>query len=148
MNQRLRLFRTNKQSIVLIVLLLVSGVLLGLSSGNFIVNFNQLGFSLISGIQKGAYSVSSAVGGTFAAISELAVLRKEYDELIKKVENYEFLQRNNAEIHKENERLREQMGFSRNLTQRNIPAQIIGRDPNSLYSGITINKGTAHGIKK
>ncbi len=148
MNQRLRLFRINKQSFILIILLLVSGILIGLSSGNFIVNFNQLGFSVLSGIQKGVYSVSSAVGGTFAAIRELAVLRKEYNELTKKVENYEFLQRSNAEIRKENERLKEQLEFSRNQTQRNIPAQIIGRDPNSLYSGITINKGTAQGIRK
>ncbi|MDR2897548.1 MAG: rod shape-determining protein MreC [Spirochaetaceae bacterium] len=148
MNQRLRLFRVNKQGIVCTILLFVSGVLLGLSSGGFIVNFNQLGFSLMSGVQKGAYAVSSAVGGTFAAIRELAVLQQEYDELTRKVENYEFLQRSNAEIRKENERLKEQLGFSQSQTQRNIPAQIIGRDPNSLYSGITIDKGTAQGIKK
>ncbi len=148
MAQKKQFFRLRTQSFVLILLLIVSGFLLGLSTGGFIVNFRAVGFSFLSGIQKGVHSVTSAVSNTFAAIRELSVLQEQYDELTKKVENYEFLQRNNAEIRKENERLKEQLGFSQNLGQRNIPAEIIGKDPNSLYSGITVNKGTADGIKK
>ena len=58
------------------------------------------------------------------------------------------MQRNNVEIRKENERLREQLQFASEIEYKNIPAQIIGRDPDNLYSGITINKGARSGIKK
>ncbi|MBR4464401.1 MAG: rod shape-determining protein MreC, partial [Treponema sp.] len=49
---------------------------------------------------------------------------------------------------KENERLKEQLAFSQSIEQKNYAAQIIGRDPDSLYSGLTINKGSRHGIRK
>ena len=58
------------------------------------------------------------------------------------------MQRNNTEIRKENERLKEQLQFATDLEYRNIAAQIIGRNPDNLYSGITIGKGSKSGIKK
>ena len=80
-------------------------------------------------------------------------LISKYDEssislLKEKLKNYEFLQRNNTEIRKENERLREQLQFATHIEQKNFPAQIIGRNPDNIYSGITINKGSRSGIKK
>ena len=58
------------------------------------------------------------------------------------------MQRNNAEIRKENELLREQLGISKSIVNKNYVAQIIGRDPDSLYSAITVNKGSRNGIRK
>ncbi len=75
-------------------------------------------------------------------------LKKEYNELVIKLENYEEMQRSNADIRKENARLKEQLGFSVSLDEKNIPAQIISRDLDSAYSYITINKGSVNGIKK
>jgi rod shape-determining protein MreC len=34
------------------------------------------------------------------------------------------------------------------MQQKNYPALVIGRDPNSLYSSLIINKGSRHGIRK
>ena len=53
-----------------------------------------------------------------------------------------------AEIRKENERLKEQLDFSDTIAQKNIAARIIARDPNMLYSSITIDKGIRNGIRK
>ena len=58
------------------------------------------------------------------------------------------MQRSNTEIRKENERLREQLGFATYMEEKNIPAQIIARDLDSAYSYITIDKGSVDGIKK
>ena len=58
------------------------------------------------------------------------------------------LQRSNADITKENARLREQLDFSLSLEEKNFPAQIISRDLDSAYSYLTIDKGSVHGIKK
>ena len=102
----------------------------------------------MSGAQRGIYSVSSFFSGTVSAVSELSDLRRKYQELSKRLEDYELLQRSNADIKTEKERLKQVLGFSESLSIKNIPAGIIGRDPNNLYSGITINRGAKHGIKK
>lgn len=134
--------------ILLVILVLFSGTILGFSSGGFVLNFQKIGFSLISSLQKVVSTVTNNVTGTFTAIKELATLKTEYENLTKQLENYEYLQRDNAEVRKENQRLKELLGLTETFTYQNISAQIISRDPNTLYSAITINKGSKNGIKK
>lgn len=133
---------------LLIFFVVVSGVLLTLSTGGFIVSLKETGFSITSTAQLSAHTVANSIGGTFSAIKDLADLRKEYEALTEKLKDYEYLQRNNAEIRRENERLRELLGLSDSLNKKNYPAYIIGRDPNAVYSAITISKGSKAGIKK
>ena len=133
---------------VLAFLVLLSGVLLALNSSGFVVDFHKLGFTVLSSVQKGVTAVTSGVGKTFNAVHELSRLRDENRELTERLKNYQYLQRSNSEITKENNRLKEQLGFSTSLKEKNYPAQIIGREPDSLYSSFTINKGSKHGIKK
>ena len=130
------------------IYLVLSGLILGFSSGGFLVNFKELGFSVISSVQKGFSSVVGAVSSFFTAMGELKDLQVEYSKLQAKLEDYEYLQRNNADVKKENARLKEQLGFSTEYTYKNYPAQIIARDPQALYSGITVNKGSKHNIRK
>ena len=134
--------------IFFIFYLLISGIILGFSTGEFLVNFKQLGFSIVTSVQKGFSTVTNGVTGFFSAVGELATLKVEYEKLQEMLEDYEYLQRNNADIRKENTRLKEQLGFSTDYVYKNYPAQIIGRDPNALYSGITVNKGSRHNIRK
>ena len=134
--------------IVFLVLLVVSGVTLALSSGGFIVSVKEVGFSILSTGQKGVNAVISGVGNGVTAVKELAELKESYNKLVQQLEDYEYLQRNNAEIRKENEMLREQLGISKTIANKNYVAQIIGRDPDSLYSAITVNKGSRNGIKR
>lgn len=134
--------------IFFIFYLLISGIILGFSTGEFLVNFKQLGFSIVTSVQKGFSTVTNGVTGFFSAVGELATLKVEYEKLQEMLEDYEYLQRNNADIRKENTRLKEQLGFSTDYVYKNYPAQIIGRDPDALYSGITVNKGSRHNIRK
>lgn len=133
---------------VFLILLFLSGLALAFSGGGFVVNFQRVGFSVVTSLQKAVYSVCDGVSGVFTAVAELKSLKAENQELKEKLKNYEFLQRNNTEIRKENERLREQLQFATHIEQKNFPAQIIGRNPDNIYSGITINKGSRSGIKK
>lgn len=141
-------FRFGLSEFVFAVLVLFSGILLALNSGGFVVNFQKVGFTVLSSVQKGVTAVTSGVGSTFNAVRELSRLREENRELTERLKNYQYLQRNNSEINKENERLKEQLGFSMSLEEKNYPAQIIGRNPDSLYSSFTINKGSRSGIRK
>ena len=128
MNQTRKKRFINKAVIGLIVYLVISGVILAFSSGSFLINFKDLGFSIVSSVQKGVHTVTSSIGQFFTAVGELGTLRKEYDLLTEQLANYEYLQRNNADITKENERLKEQLDFSQIYEYTNIPALIIGRD--------------------
>ncbi len=99
-------------------------------------------------MQKGIHTVSSNVSTVLTSVRDIARLQEEYDALSEKLKDYEYLQRNNAEIRKENERLREQLGLAQSVSYRNIVSQIIGRDSDNIFSGITIDKGAMSGIRK
>lgn len=133
---------------ILALMILFSGLMFGLSTGGFIINFNKVGFTVFSTMQKGVYIVADDVVKFFTSIHEIVVLEKEYKILEEKLKDYEYMQRSNAEIRKENERLKEQLGFASNYEYKNIAAQIIGRDVDAIFSGITIDKGTKNGIRK
>ena len=143
-----RSFSFSFAEFIFLILLFLSGLALAFSGGGFVVNFQRVGFSVVTSLQKAVYSVCDGVTGVFTAVAELKSLKAENQELKEKLKNYEFLQRNNTEIRKENERLREQLQFATHIEQKNFPAQIIGRNPDNIYSGITINKGSRSGIKK
>ena len=132
----------------LIIYILVSGTILSFSAGGFLLDFKRIGFSVVSSLQEGVHTVSSGISNFFQSVAKLSQLKKDYEELSRKLENYEFMQRNNAEIKKENARLKELLGFSDEIEYKNIPATIIGRDPNASFSGITINKGSLNNIRK
>jgi len=131
---------------VFIALLLVSFFTLFFSSRSVLSDAKNLGLTVFSGLRGGIYAVSSTVSRTVLSISELATLRREYAELSGRVARYEQLERTSAEIRQENNRLREQLGFSQTLRYQHIPAELIGRDPNNLFSAFVINKGTQAGV--
>jgi len=101
---------------------------------------------MFSGLRGGIYEASSAISRTVLAIKELASLRRDYAELTERIARYEQLERSSAEIRQENNRLREQLGFSQDLRYQHIPAVLIGRDPNNLFSAFVINKGFHAGV--
>ena len=138
--------RFSATAYVFTALMLLSFSMLFLSTRSFVLNFKNLGLSAFSGVRGGVYELSSLVSRTVLAVRELADLREEYTELLKRLARYEELERSNAEISQENARLREQLGFTRTLRYRHIPAEISGRDPDNLFSALVINKGTYSGV--
>lgn len=134
--------------IILAFFILVSGNMLAFYSGSFVVNFNKVGFSIVSSIQGGVSNIFGFGKKIVMVIHDTAVLQKEYHALTEKLKDYEYMQRNNTEIRKENERLKEQLKLANETEYKNITAQIIGRNPDNIYSGITIGKGSKNGIKK
>ena len=141
-------FRFRFPEFILALLVIISGVFLAFTTGSFVVNFSRIGFSIFSSAEKGIFFVTNSVGRQFAAMRELSELKRNYDELVIKLQNYEQMQRTNAEIRKENEQLKEQLDFVKSLEQKNYPAQIISRDTDKLYASLTIDKGSVNGIGK
>ena len=129
-------------------LMVISFLLLLFSTRNLILNFRDAGLSVFSGVRGRVYDVSSLVARTVLSVQELTKLRTEYAELLERVTRYERIERSAAEINQENIRLREQLAFSQSLSYRHIPAKLIGRDPDNLYSALVINKGSRAGVAK
>ena len=138
--------RLSATAYVFAALVLLSFSLLLFSANSFILNFKDMGLSVFSGARGGVYELSSLVSRTMLAVRELADLREEHAALLKRMTRYEELERSNVEITQENTRLREQLGFARTVRYRHIPAEIIGRDPDNLFSALVINKGTYSGV--
>ncbi|MDR2629570.1 MAG: rod shape-determining protein MreC [Spirochaetaceae bacterium] len=138
--------RPNRDTYIFIALGLISFSVLLVSTRSFVIDFKDIGLSTFSGIRGGIHGVSSFFSQTVLSIRELASLRREYAELTDRITRYEQLERNAAEIRQENNRLREQLGFSETLIYRHIPAELIGRDPDNLFSALVINKGKYHNI--
>ena len=70
---------------LLIIFVLFSGVMLAFNTGSFVVNFKTIGFTVISSIERGIHSVTDSVHNTVCAVSELGKLRRDYEELSKKL---------------------------------------------------------------
>ncbi|EFW37486.1 rod shape-determining protein MreC [Treponema phagedenis] len=141
-------FRFNSDLFLLCLFLLISSIFMAFSGGDFIVRFKTVGFTVTSGAEKAVTSASSFITDTVSAVRELAQLKIKYAELHNQLKDYELLQRTNADTKKENRELRSLLGFSQEIAIKNIPAEIIGFDPDNLYSGILINRGVKHGVKK
>lgn len=131
---------------VFITLALVSFLTLFFASRPAFVEFKSVGLTMFSGVRGGIDEVFSTVSRTVLSIQELNSLRQEHTELLQRIAHYEQFERTAAEIRQENVRLREQLGFSQELRLRHIPARLIGRDPNNLFSALVINQGTRAGV--
>jgi rod shape-determining protein MreC len=136
----------NSDLFVFIALMLLSFLTLFFSSRNLLIDVKNAGLMMFSGFRDGINTASSTVSNTVLSIKELASLRHEYNELVERITRYEQLERTAAEIRQENNRLREQLGFSQEMRYQHIPAVLIGRDPSNLFSTLIINKGTYSGV--
>ena len=140
--------KSNFDGSLLVILLFVSSILLWTSTGEFVVSFRDVGFSVASSFEKVVFSVHSFFKNTVTSIMELSSLKEKYNELTEKLNKYEILENSTQALKKENKELRELLGLSNRIRTHNIVAEIIGLDPNNLYYGIIINRGLKHGIKK
>lgn len=125
---------------------LISFSALFFSARSFVTNFKDAGLSMYSGLRESVHGLTSLVSRTILSVWELAKLREEYNELTARVIRYEQLERTAADIRQENNRLREQLGFSQILSYRHVAAEIIGTEPDNLFSAFVINRGKKDGI--
>ncbi len=141
-------FLVHLSEFMLVLLVVGSGVLLAMNSGGFLLDFNRIGFTVMSTMSKYVYVATDTVIDSVNSVKELSTLKKKYEELSEKLKDYEYMRRNNAEIREENERLREQLDFSRSIEQKNIVSQIIARDLGGTYGSLTIDRGSKNGVRK
>lgn len=102
---------------------------------------------VLLGVQRFFGEIAYRVRNLFGTIRRLREMREQYEIVLDKLSDYQGLERSMVELRRENEELRRQLGYSKAIEYSAIPARIIARDPSNLFSSITIDKGTADGIR-
>lgn len=136
-----------RQSLILYgIVLFVSVVLLSVSTTRFVQLPRSVGMSVVSVLQRAVQGVGDGVTNTVRSVAELGRLRQEYEALLEELERYRTLESDIDQLRSENQRLRDVLQFSQTISYRNLPAEIIGREPGNMFASFTINRGGRDGI--
>ncbi|MEX2444536.1 MAG: rod shape-determining protein MreC [Alkalispirochaeta sp.] len=100
---------------------------------------------VFAGIQQGFAAIGQTVGNTVRSVGELRRLRADF---LEDLEQYERLEGTVESLERENDRLREQLGFAARTEEPALAAQIIARESaTGFFASFTINRGERHGIE-
>ena len=102
---------------------------------------------VLAPLESGATVLEEALGRPAAGFGDIASLRG--DNLRLRADN-QSLRRQVAELQaagKENADLRRALGFQRSFGKRLVTAQVIGRGPDVFSRTVTIDRGTADGLR-
>ena len=108
----------------------------------------RIGLSIFGFFQQGFSHVGNFARNTITSVTELRQLRKEYASLLVKLESYANVERGNAELQQENERLKTLLGYSSRIQYEKIPSRIVAKDPENNFATIIIDKGVESGVRK
>ncbi|MFQ3619938.1 MAG: rod shape-determining protein MreC [Spirochaetales bacterium] len=140
--------RSHKVGFLLGAYLAFSLFSISLSTHTILISPKEMGLSLVSVFQKSISGTRLFLSETLDSIRTLHRLKQEYEQALEKVRYYEKIERELANLEEENRRLREVLQFSLQIPYENIPARVVGRDPQNYFSTLTINKGSLQGIEK
>ncbi|MFP4564631.1 MAG: rod shape-determining protein MreC [Spirochaetia bacterium] len=146
---RLRQFTSHhKTGVVFAALIFVCVIILIFSGNKMSFRPKEVGQSFFSIFQAGFSEVGDFFSRTAGSIRELKKLRAEYETLQDQLNQYKTLERDLVELKAENRKLRDQLDFSGKLGYEHVPAQIIAKDPGSIFNSIVIDKGKMHGVER
>lgn len=116
---------------------LEAGPLLHLKSGMM---------GLLSPISRSGDAVKSSLGNLGKDLMTLDQLQAEYNRAV--AENRRLRAENNGlrDLQRENDHLREVLGYRERSSFRLVPATVIGHDSGAWWSTVKINKGSRDGI--
>lgn len=147
---RIRNFLSRRYTLPAVITLLLLSALVLISlrvqDRKGVAFFDRLLMGICSPFQKASMFVLKEVEGVFRNYLFLVDLRRENEELKKRMAD---LQRENdqmKEMAQSHERLRKLLQFRETLSANVIAAEVTGRDPSSWFKSLTINKGEKDGI--
>lgn len=138
----------HKTSLTLVVILVVCSTSLAISTDSLRTSPKEVGQSILSVFQQAAFHIGDFFSRTVNSVRELSDLRDDYDDLLEQVREYERVADDIESLQNENDRLRQALGFAEASQLASIPVRVIGKEPGSFFSGLTINKGRAAGIER
>lgn len=138
----------HRQGTVFLVLIFLSIILLVISNRNVLIKPKEIGQSFFSVFQISISSVSRWFINTVNSIGELKQAKRELEESRLKILEYERISRDIVKLRQENSELKGLLDFSKELSYRHIPAEVIARQPGNAFAVVTLNKGSRDGVKR
>ena len=137
----------HRNGVVLAVLLALGSVMLAVTHGPATVMPEQMGRRVFGTLQSALHEVGRFVGDSWNALAELRRMRRELTAARQRLVELERLAGGVAELERRNAELGRLLGFAARSSYRAIAAEVTARDPGSLFTTVTVNRGTRHGIR-
>ena len=138
----------HRQGTAFLVLIFLSLILLVISNRNVLIKPKEIGQSFFSVFQVSISSVSRWFINTVNSIGELKQAKRELEESRLKILEYERISRDIVKLRQENSELKGLLDFSKELSYRHIPAEVIARQPGNAFAVVTLSKGSRDGVKR
>lgn len=135
-----------QSSLLFGIVLFVSLIFLSVSTSRFVEVPRSVGMRVVSLLQRGVDAAGDGFSTTLRSVAELGRLRQEYETLLEELDRYQTLEGDINQLRSENQRLRDVLQFSRTVSFRNLPAEVIGREPGNMFASFTINRGSRDGV--
>jgi rod shape-determining protein MreC len=137
----------HRRGVTLGILILVSLLCLLVSNRAVIIKPKEIGLSVAGFFQKGVTGFFRWFGDTAGSIRQLRLAREELEQARSRLADSDRAAREVAELRRENASFRTLLGLSQSLPLPRIAAGVIAKDHDNLFSTITLNKGSRHGIR-
>jgi len=137
----------HRRGVTLAILIAISLLCLLVSNRAVIVKPKEIGLSVAGFFQKGVTGFVRWFGDTAGSIRQLRLVREELESARERLADSDRTAREAAELRRENAYLREQLGLSQALSLPRIAAGVIAKDHDNLFSTLTLDKGSRHGIR-
>jgi rod shape-determining protein MreC len=139
--------RRHRTGVSFALLVLACVLMILFSNRNVVVQPKRVGQSFFGLFQVGFHAVGSWFRDTWNSIGELQRLREELDSARERLAEYERVSRDLADLRRENDALRAQLGFAQTIPFQYLPAQVVARDPGNLFATLVIDRGSHHGVE-
>lgn len=131
-------------------LLVLSFQLMGLSMENrALPRAGALGVdSILAPVEKGYYEVSQSGKYIWSHYLWLMSVESERNQLLNRVKELEAHNSRLMEFDSENQRLRKILNFTERSGFSGVVASVVGRDPSNWVKTVTIDRGSADGLRR
>jgi rod shape-determining protein MreC len=134
--------------LLFVVFIVFSLLLMILSTGIAVIRPKDAALRVGSTVQSTTHAVGTFFSRTVTSIRELSELRNEYTALLERVRTLEATETDMEQLRNEIDELRSILGYSDEIELRNLPAQVIGKDPASRFASFVIDKGSRDGVQE
>ncbi|MFN3411330.1 MAG: rod shape-determining protein MreC [Exilispira sp.] len=141
-------FVKNKFTITLILFIVISIVSMFFTTSSFLLTPKIIFGAIAYPFLKAYNFVFTNTINFFSSVNELKRLKEENIKLKNEIDLLKDIQYKANILEIQNKELKKLLEFQNSSEYKVVSAEIILKDPSNLFSVITVNKGSNHGIKK
>lgn len=148
--------RTRSHFVIFLALLFLTFFLITLDQGRRMDNPQDMGQRLLLPAEVGISTLVGSIGDFFDTLRNIGQLQQENETLRQQIDNLTLVNVQLTELEKENERLRELLGFKEEnpnyllqvaeIVAQEEPAEVVGQEVSNLIQAVRINQGEEAGV--